>query len=429
MRDTNALPLDNKLSRSRLWLGFLLSLSLLVGCSSTATKVDLSDEPDSLEQLWIGSVVAHKEQMPADHPMQMDKVFVINDEMRQEVLEQFSGMSKHGAAVAIARWLLDEYGRNMDYDVSANYPPIKAYEERRGNCLSFTMLLSTLAAELDIEIEYNSVNIPDTWSMDETLGMVFYRHVNGVLEAHGKKQIFDLAMEIYDAGYPQKFVSKTEVMAMFMNNQAVSHLEVEDYDQAEQAIKLAVSYAPKNPDLWVNLGVIKKRQGNLKLAEIAFLHAYSINRYSVVAVSNLERLYREQGLKNKAAVYAKQAERARNSNPYTHYKQALSLYEEGKYKKSERITNRAIILHNKDPRFFELKSLIAQQRGQYRKALKALEKAYLVSNGSEQRGKYASKVELVTRAAINDYEQRNRRQGGAQRTYENVEFQPTTIMQ
>lgn len=422
------LPLRRPAPLTKVWLGLLLCLTLLGGCASTGTQTDLTADPNSIEQLWLNSVVAYKDQLPVDHPDQIEKIFVINDEMRRQVHEQFSGMSKHGAAEGIARWLLDEYGRNMDYDVNANFAPIEAYEKRLGNCLSFTMLLSTLAAELGIEIEYNQVDIPDTWDMDEALGMVFYRHVNGMLEAVGKRQIFDLAMEIYDSGYPQQRITQQETMAMFMNNRAIGFLEKRDFEGAEHAARLAVSYGPKNPDLWVNLGVIKKRNGNVQLAEAAFLRAYEINRYSVVAVSNLERLYTEQGQLRKAAKFSKQAERARLSNPYIHYQKAIALYEKKQYKKAERSTNRAIILHNKDPRFFELKSMIAQQRGQYPKALKALQKAYLVSSGAQQRGKYAGKAELVTQNAISEYEQQSRR-SRERRIYNNVDFQPTNIIQ
>ncbi len=415
------------------WLrtGPLLSLFFLIalsGCASTGSSQSSSSDEPSIEQLWVQSIINYKNEIPPDHPDQIDAVFQVSDEMRLEVREQFGGLSKHGAAKAIAYWLLDENGRNMEYDVSANFTPTEAYEMRRGNCLSFTMLLQTLAQELDIEVEYNSVSIPDTWDLNEDLGMVFYRHVNGVVEALGQRQIFDLAMDLYDPGYPQKFVSKNEIMAMWSNNRAISWLEKQDFQQAVHAIKLGVSYDPFNPDLWVNLGVIHKRQGNFKKAEIAFLHAYDINKYSVVAVSNLERLYRQQGMSSKAAGFAKQAERARLSNPYVHYHRALELYEDKKYKKATRAANRAIILHDKDPRFFELKSLIAQQRGDYKKALKALEKAYLASTGSRQRDKYLSKVELVSQNAIEAFEQQQRRERGVRIRNEVELRQPNYVL-
>lgn len=407
------------------WVGGLLCLTWMSGCANSGTSLTGSNSATSNEQLWVQSVVDYKNQLPVDHPDRLDAIFDVTPEMKNAVIEQFSGMSKHGAATSIARWLLDKHGRNMEYDVNANFTPTEAFTKRRGNCLSFTLLLHSLAKQLDIEIEFNSVEIPDTWGMDEGLGMIFYRHVNGVLEIYGRRQIFDLAMEVYNAGYPQKFMDKLQIMAMFMNNKAIGHLEKRDFDRALHAIKLGVSYDPKNSDLWVNFGVILKRQGEIERAEAAFLHAQKINHQSIVVVSNLERLYRQQGQPAKAAIYAKRAERARLANPYVHYHKAQMFYEKKQLKKAERATKRAIKLHDKDPRFYELKSLIAQQRKQYPKALKALEKAYLLSFGDEQRDKYASKAELVTQNAINEYKRQERKA----RIYKYIDVPSRTIYQ
>lgn len=395
----------------------------IAACASAPPEIPVDANGFS----WVQSIIDYQYQLPADHPDQIDKVFVINDEMREEVQAQFSMLSKHGAAEAMAHWLIEDYGRNMAYDINANLAPIEAYEQRRGNCLSFTILLSTLAKELGIEIEYNEVDIPDTWDMNEGLGMVFYRHVNGVLEALGKRQIFDLAMDLYDSGYPQRYVSELQILAMLLNNRAIAFMDQEQIESAKHAIKLAVSYSPKNPDLWANLGVIEKRHGDLQHAEQAFLYAYGLSKYNVVAVSNLERFYREQGQHSRAAQFAKQAERARQSNPYVHYQKALALYQEKKYRKAMRTTKRAISLHKTDPKFFELQSLIAQQQGDYRKALLAIEQAYLASSSTRQRGKYADKAELVTRNAISAAEQNAR--ANRVRVYKEVEIRNSGIFQ
>lgn len=404
-------------------IGMLLCYSLLSACATTPPDAMLEEVGVS----WVQSIKDYKSTLPADHPEQIHKLFAINDEMREEVNAQFSMLSKHSGAQAIAHWLLGDYGRNMEYDVNANFSPIEAYEERRGNCLSFTILLASLAAELNIKIEYNSVEIPDTWDMDEGLGMVFYRHVNGVLRSRGKRQIFDLAMDIYDTGYPQEYISETDVFGMLLNNRAIEALDREQIDQAKHLIKLAISNSPDNPDLWVNFGVIEKRHGSLKNAERAFLYAYGLNRYSVVAVSNLERFYREQGLNSKAAQFAKQAERARLSNPYIHYQKALALYENQEYRKSMASTKRAILLHDKDPKFFELKSLIAQKQERFKTALIALDEAYKLSTKEEQRSKYANKAELVTRNAISVAEQNARRQRG-QRVRDEFQLQNSLLL-
>lgn len=381
-------------------LALLLILLLVSGCNH------LDNTVTTAESAWIQDVINYRQTPGAGQPNELDTILTISEAMRTQVRSRFSGIYKHSAAEGIALWLLDEDGIGMRYDVTANLTPIEAFEQKRGNCLSFTLLLNALAAELGINIEFNAVDIPNTWGMDEQLGMVFYRHVNGVLTTHGRRQIFDLAMDIYDAGYPQRFISRNAALALLQANKSVDLLAENKVVEAIHPQKLAISLNPQNADLWANLGVLMKRNGKPQQAELSFRHGLTLDRYNIPAASNLERMYREQGQTRKAQALQKQVERARRSNPYHYYQLALDDYSEQRYKGALRSTNAAIRLHKGDPRFYELKSLIAQQQHNYRSALKSLGKAYELAAGSEQRGKYASKAELISQKATEEYARR-----------------------
>ena len=60
----------------------------------------------------------------------------------------------------LAKWMVDPDGLAMQYDIDANFSPVQAYAQKRANCLSFTLLLRALVAELGIEIQINEVDIP-----------------------------------------------------------------------------------------------------------------------------------------------------------------------------------------------------------------------------------------------------------------------------
>ena len=376
-----------------------LAVSVLVLFALSACAHHSGDAGQSSKENWVLQVEDYRNQLSIEQTKEIDALLGISDEMRQQVLTRFSNLSKHSAAKRLTKWLIDESGHNMRYDVTANLTPIEAYQQRRGNCLSFTLLLNALADELGIDIEFNSVDIPNTWGLDEKLGMVFYRHVNGTLTTTGRRQIFDLAMNIYDTGYPQRYITRDQALALHLNNKAVDLLGQGEIQQALHPLKLAISLSPENPDLWANLGVVMKRSGKLKRAESAFTQALKLDRYSIPAASNLERHYREQGNADKAKVFEKQVARARKSNPYYHYQLAQEEYRSQQYRGALRATNRAISLHNQDPRFYELKSRISQQQHNYHSALKSLKKAYALSIGSEQRDKYAGKAILVSQQA------------------------------
>jgi len=379
-------------------IGLLFLLAGLSSCAHQSVGV--------VDGVWTQSVIDYQQTLPVNHPDQLETVLEISDTMRDEVLTRFSTMSKYKAARKLAKWLLAKDGQNMIYDVDANLKPRDAYEQRRGNCLSFTLLLAALAESIDIHIEFNAVDIPNTWGLDEDVGMVFYRHVNGVLKTPRRKQIFDLAMQTYDAGYPQRIISRDQAMALFLNNLAIEKLGKQQLTQAVHPLKLAVSHSPKNPDLWANLGVVMKRLDKMPYAEQAFLFAYGLDKYHVPAISNLERFYLQQNQSSKATLFAKRAKRARKSNPYYHYQVAQSDYDEQHYSKAGRRIKTAIKLHNQDPRFFELKSRIEQQQHNYKSAIKSLTEAYKVSFNTQQRDRYMSKAKLVSQRAIEEFNKR-----------------------
>lgn len=397
MRSTSHrfISLRSRLALSRLWLP--LFFCVISACTSLPKDDKSLSSLHKQKQLWVDSVLKHSNSLPNDYEHHRDQILKVSEEMRQEVIQRFGHLSNHSASSALAKWLIDEEGHNMRYDTDANLTPLQAFHEKRGNCLSFTLLLNALARELGIRMQYNAVEIPSSWNFDEEVGLIFYRHVNAVQRYGSRKQIFDLALELYNPGYPQKFITETEAVAMFMNNFSIMHLQKGEFEKASHFSKLGIAYSPNNADLWVNLGVVLKRSGKFKEAEFSFLRAYELSQRNLPAVSNLERLYRQQNEHQLAAIYAKRAKRARSKNPYLHYVKARHLFERQLYEGARNATDRAITLHGNDPRFYELKSRIAQAEGDYKTAVKSLKKAYSISEEINERERYASKVEIVRR--------------------------------
>jgi hypothetical protein len=135
----------------------LFFLIMLAGCASTS-KIG----PVLADNEWVQQVLNYRSTLPIDHPDQAQLVLAISDEIREIVTSQFAFKPKHQATKELAYWLLEKQGRNMTYDVNASLTPIQAFEQRRGNCLSFIVLLPALTRELDIDLEFNAVDIPNT---------------------------------------------------------------------------------------------------------------------------------------------------------------------------------------------------------------------------------------------------------------------------
>ena len=284
----------------------------------------------------------------------------------------------------------------MRYDINANLNPADAFAQKRGNCLSFTILFSSLASELGIDVEFNLVHIPDIWGADNNNSLILYRHINSVLDFNGSRNIFDLAIDLYDFRYPQKIISRDDALAQLHSNRAITEMNNGDYGRARHLLKLAVSLSPNNEDLWVNLGVVSNRLGDTELAERSFLHAYSINYKNVVTASSLERFYTAYNQPKKAEKYQKAAQRARESNPYYHYENAKENYAKEDYKKALSQIKKAIGLHSQDSRFYELSSRISQKLDRYDLALKDVLIAYQLSREVNDQNRFADKAKLIS---------------------------------
>jgi len=394
-----------KYRKSQTFLLVVLLISLLSAC---ATPHQFTLEPQNAQhQQWLQSVINYKNSSDITaHNLSHESQLNISDEMRQIVLENFSHIHKDVAAGKLSRWLMNSNGHNMQYDLNADLFPIDAFNQRRGNCLSFTILLVKLAEVLDIKLDYNDVHLPNTWGLADKGGVeqrdiILFRHINAVSNNKDRTKIYDLAIEEYNFGYPQKIISEEEATASLHSNIATQKLQQRKYGDALHHIRFAISLYPHNPDFWINLGVTYKRSKQLIHAENSFLHALNIKDSDSLAASNLETLYREQGDTTKAEHFKKLAFRARQKNPYLHYQSAQNYVTKKRYKLAEKSIKKAQRLHNKDPRFFVLSSLIAQHNKDYIRAIKDIQHAYTLTVSAQDRTYFSKKARLLAIKAVN----------------------------
>lgn len=377
----------------------------LCGCVAGGTQKALhTDEAEPVYD-WMQEIESYKHTLAADHPHHLDSLLSISNEMRELVIDKFGSLPKSQAAKQLASWMVDADGLAMEYDVEADYSPLQAFQERRGNCLSFTILLASLAAEIGVHIDFNEVDVPDTWSMQENRSFILYRHVNGVYKDFRGNTIFDLAIENYHFNYPQRIITKELAAAKLLSNRGIAALANDDFKSAEHHLKLAISMVPNNADLWVNFGVVLKRQGLLDKAEKSYIRGFELDRKHSTAASNLERIYRSLGAPGLAKQYKRLATRLRNKNPYYHYHLSQQRYDAGLLKESRRAINRAKRLY-KDPRFYELSSRLYQRDDKLAEAFNELRKAHSLAIDLRARGRYAMKAIRLNQLALDSVESR-----------------------
>ncbi|MEM7360127.1 MAG: hypothetical protein AAF431_13580 [Pseudomonadota bacterium] len=371
-----------------------VSIAFLAGCAHTANNpVAQISEAD-----WKYEFIHYHDSLAEPISTTAEALLAIDDRMRKDVQSRFGHLGRRQAANALASWIVDDAGLGLQYIHDANLTPTQAYQQKQANCLSYTLLFKRLAAALDIEILVNSVDTPDTWSMEDDT-MFFYRHVNGVLRTPTQYQAFDFTPESYDARYPQRTVSEQEALALFFNNRALDEYRKGENSQAMHLIKLAVSLSPDNADVWANLGTILKRDGARARAKEAMEFALLLDSSHVVAASQLERLHREDGNVAAANHYAALGKKTRAGNPYYLYREAKRRVLTHEYTEAKQLVSEAINKHPYDPRFFALRGYIESKSMNFKAAQRNFRKASKLENDSQQKKRYASKAALLGQTA------------------------------
>lgn len=367
---------------------FILVLSVsLLGCASSPTRTDST----FLSQSWVKETLEYRSELPEDHPHLLENLTQIPTHVSDEVWDRFGHLPRNRAIEKMARWLIDEDGHALKYDLSADLAPADVYQDRLGNCLSFTILLVNLAQELGIQVEYNEVDMPATWGSIGAVESVLFEHVNAIQVLPLRKRVFDLAIGEYRHGYPQKTISESSAIAKLLSNRSVNALSKGELNKALHFSKLAVSYDAQSSTIWSNYAVSLNRNGFAELSEAAFLYSLDLDPFNTVSASNLERFYSARGDRRRANKFKKMAWRARKNNPYYHFQVAKELLEENRLKRARQAINLAINLHGTDPKFYELASTIDLQAENYLSALHALGKAYKLSKLQQEKQRYAAK--------------------------------------
>jgi len=357
---------------SKKWLGLLLCLmlGLMVGCSTVSPRANQPYSADVTQILYGEPLLGHK---VTEEELPNFDLFAVTPEMRafaeravHHETDYFEKVRALHVALLSAR---DQGGHGLIYNAYTTEIPSETFAHRRANCLSFTLLYVALAREVGIKARVNEVEIPPTWDLRNKNDMVFLRHVNVRVPLLGETHnilknddvIIDLEMNRYSSTYPQHDIDDNLTAAQFYSNRAMEYLDEKDLKSSFLFLRKAISLNDQQSYIWSNLGALYGRQRLLRQAEIAYLHALSINPNDLTVMNNLAYLYQHTGNKAGAAKYLKLAQHYRDSNPFYQYNLALAAFEDKQYEAALAHVKRAMSREKKEVRFLELAAQIYEQ--------------------------------------------------------------------
>ncbi len=335
----------------------LVVLTLLASCASVDLKV--STEFDSLlsGELLFGEVIDVSD-------IDAGEVLAIDDEMRGFVQDKVKGYPHARSRLRkLVNGMIKDGLLTLDYDPNLTYSARETFHRRQGNCLSFSNLFVALAREANLDVTFQMVDIPPSFSAGSEL-MLLNNHINVLVKgvrsdaSFLQSYVVDFNTAEYNGNYETKRVSDGYAAALYFSNVAVEALELGDTKKAFRYLKKGIQTYPDIAGLWVNLGAVYSRSGLAESAVDAYVQALRVKPSNKSALVNLSSTLASLGRIEEADYFAGQVDYYRQHNPYYHYYLGQADYRAGDLDQALAHIKRAIQLKNTEHQFHYLRGLV-----------------------------------------------------------------------
>lgn len=325
-------------------------------------------------------------------------MFELDDEMRAFVAEHVDGSRAGRERMRRLLSAMIESGlMSLDYDDAKTKTARETFHDRVGNCMSFTALFVALAREADLDVGFQTVEVPPIWYADSDL-VILNNHVNALVKQNfGSRMVVDFNVTELKGDYETREVSDQYALALYYNNKAMDALRTGDLETSFRLLKKSIETYPDIAGNWSNLGVIYSHSDRDDHAIAAYREALDLDPRHRPSLTNLAAIYQSRGDSERAEFYARQIRRYQDQNPYYHYYRALAAYNNGDLATAEERLARAIDLKGTEHKFYQLQGLIAERHGDRKTALQSFEQALDLAVYSDARRMYDNKISLLSR--------------------------------
>jgi tetratricopeptide (TPR) repeat protein len=286
----------------------------------------------------------------------------------------FSERRMDGRAWSLTYAVLDPSLLNFTYDPMVTLTADQAFEQRRGNCLTFSSLFIAMARDAGLQAWYQEVKVPTEWSAVRDTVLVS-KHVNAVVQSGSKTYTVDVSRRKPERLEVARKLRDSEAKAQYYNNLGADALIVNDLPRAYAYFRKALETQPGQAFLWSNLGVVFKRNEQPEAALLAYQTALRYDPNEMVALNNTYAMYEEAGNTEAAADIRHRVERNRRKNPYYLLYLAETAKEERRWSDAIDLLNRAIKMDDEEYRFYYSLAQSQYHAGQMSIAQANLDKA------------------------------------------------------
>lgn len=245
-----------------------------------------------------------------------------------------------GVRHALIEALYERGELQLTYDTEQTRTAGEAFASRSGNCLSLVIMTAAFAKRLNLQVQYQSVLVDDTWSRNGDL-LFANAHVNLVLglrafDTHfGARDADLLVVDFLPTEEARRArtraIGEDTVIAMFMNNRAAEALAQGRLDAAYWWARAAILQTPTFMPAYNTLGVIYRRHGQPDAALRALEYAHAVEPANTLVMSNLVQVLGEVGQSARAQALAARLARIEPEPPFHYFDLGMAAMRAGDY--------------------------------------------------------------------------------------------------
>ena len=355
---------------------FILICLAAAGCAQVDVQPQSSESLSGLlsGQILFGEVIEVKD-------IESGGILALDEEMQAYVQSKVANLPHARSRLKrLIGGMIDDGLLNLDYDPNLTQTASETFHRRQGNCLSFSNLFVAMAREADLDVTFQMVSIPPSFSTDGDM-VLLNNHINILVKNirsdvnFMSDYVIDFNRAEYIGSYDTLKVSDDYAIALYFSNVAVEFMRTGNTREAFRYLKKAIITYPEIPDLWVNLGAFYSRNSQPEMAVTAYYQALSIQPSNKSALVNLAGILEFLGRIQESEFYLKRADYYRDHNPYYHYLLGQTSYKAGRYQDTLDHLDEAIHLKKDEHHFYYLQGLTYLKLESSDQALESFSKA------------------------------------------------------